>query len=48
MRDISKHTSTSKGVDKMTMLSITSTGLALGIIAVIIAVYLDETKGTRK
>jgi hypothetical protein len=32
----------------MTMLSITSTGLALGIIAVIIAVYLDETKGTRK
>jgi hypothetical protein len=29
----------------MTMLLITSTGLALGIVAVIIAVYLDETKG---
>jgi hypothetical protein len=29
----------------MTMLFITSTGLAIGIIAVIIAVYLDETKG---
>jgi hypothetical protein len=32
----------------MTMLLITSTLLALGIVAVIIAVYLDETKGNRK
>jgi hypothetical protein len=29
----------------MTTLFITSTGLGIGIIAVIIAVYLDETKG---
>ena len=32
----------------MTPLFITSTALALGIVAVILAIYLDETKGTRK
>jgi hypothetical protein len=29
----------------MTLLFMTSAGLAIGIVAVIIAVYLDETKG---
>jgi biopolymer transport protein ExbB/TolQ len=29
----------------MTLLFMTSAGLAIGIIAVIIAIYLDETKG---
>jgi hypothetical protein len=29
----------------MTLLFMTSAGLAIGIVAVIIAIYLDETKG---
>jgi hypothetical protein len=32
----------------MTMLFITSTGLAIGIVATIIAIYREETKGNRK
>ena len=32
----------------MTPLFITSTGLAIGIVAVIIAIYREETKGNRK